>query len=278
MEVCAVCKDKMQPVFVLRILQKHNVQCFHCSSCGFVRTEKPYWLNEAYSSAIAMTDTGIMERNMVIANKLACLLFYCLEPNGTYLDVGGGYGILTRLMRDYGFDYYWEDKHCQNLVARGFEAANASLPFVSMSAFEVIEHTEDPVAFVAELMERHCCRTLVFTTETYSSRTGPRSDWWYLSPATGQHISFFECRTLACIASRLHLAFHSYAGLHLFTDKSLRNRWVLRLPGLGRQSGPLGVIVKRRMGSRVWADHMAMSRGAVSTNPESAASLEIELP
>lgn len=259
MEQCTVCQGEMKSLFALCLLQKYEVQCFHCSNCGYVRTEKPYWLSEAYADAIAVTDTGVMVRNVTTAAKLACALFFCLEPSGAHLDVAGGYGILTRLMRDYGFDYYWEDKYCQNLVARGFEAANASVPFSTMSAFEVIEHTEDPVAFVTELMERHRCRTLFFSTETYTGKDGPSPDWWYLSASTGQHISFFQDRTLRHIASRLGLKFYSYGGLHCFTDREFRNGWLIaRLSSL---SGSVAKFVQRRLGSRTWKDHIEIVKG-----------------
>ena len=43
------------------------------------------------------------------------------NKNVAYLDVDGGYGMLTRLMRDYGFHFYWTDPYCQNILARGFE-------------------------------------------------------------------------------------------------------------------------------------------------------------
>jgi hypothetical protein len=253
----------MASLFTLRLLQKYDVQCFHCPNCGYVRTERPYWLSEAYADAIAVTDTGVMVRNVITAAKLTCALFFCLDPRGAHLDVAGGYGILTRLMRDYGFDYYWEDKYCQNLVARGFEAANAGAPFTTMSAFEVLEHTEDPVAFVTELMERHRCRTLFFSTETYIGKDGPSPDWWYLSASTGQHISFFQDRTLRHMASRLGLKFYSYGGLHCFTDQQFRNRWLL--PGLNAVSGMVSKIVRRRLGSRTWEDHLEISQRCNAT-------------
>ena len=31
--------------------------------CDFLQTEEPFWLKEAYESAIGITDTGIIKRN-----------------------------------------------------------------------------------------------------------------------------------------------------------------------------------------------------------------------
>ena len=43
-------------------MDKYDVKYFLCGNCGFVFTEEPYWLNEAYKSAINISDTGIVTR------------------------------------------------------------------------------------------------------------------------------------------------------------------------------------------------------------------------
>src|ERR1700730_9953432 len=119
MKTCLICGASVRAVFVLKMLAKHQVQYFHCDERGFTCTEKAYWLEEAYSESLSVTGTGVLQRNWSLASKLACFLYGCMDARGTYLDVAGGYGILTRMMRDYGFNYYWEDKFSPNLVARG---------------------------------------------------------------------------------------------------------------------------------------------------------------
>jgi hypothetical protein len=46
-------------------------------------------------------------RNISIAKKLAGILYFMdkRRGRGKYLDVAGGHGMLTRIMRDYGFDF-----------------------------------------------------------------------------------------------------------------------------------------------------------------------------
>jgi len=119
-----------------------------------LQTEEPYWLEEAYDSAIAVTDTGLVQRNIGIAGKLASMLYFSLDIRGRCLDIAGGYGMLVRLMRDFGFDFYWEDKYCDNILAQGFEASNLDNDFDAVTAFEVLEHVHDPVGFVKEVMGR----------------------------------------------------------------------------------------------------------------------------
>ena len=256
MQSCYICGAEQEPLFTLRVLHKYDVEYFSCRDCGYVRTEHPYWLEESYASAIAATDTGIMERNLSFAARLSCILFFCLRSKGPFVDVAGGYGILTRLMRDNGFDYYWDDKYCANLVARGFEAGNIDPPFAAMSAFEVIEHSINPVEFVEDVVRRYQCSTFVFSTETYSDNVAPPRDWWYLSADTGQHVSLFHKRTLVKLSERLNLRFYSSHGLHIFTKEPLRAS-VLRFV-TGRAARPLATLIRKLNPSRAWTDHVAL--------------------
>lgn len=250
---CYVCRAEMKPLFQLRVLGKYEVRYFHCERCGYARTEEPYWLEEAYSDAIVRADTGILQRNWALSAKLACTLFLSFDPRATYLDVAGGYGLLTRLMRDYGFDFYWQDKFCENLIARGFEAERSSTQFAAVSCFEAIEHTVNPVEFIRQTLDQHRCRNFIFSTVPYTGFR-PEPNWGYLSPGTGQHISFFQTRTLQTMAEQLRLHFYSNAGLHIFSEKRLRNAWML--PCLRTAVAiPLAELVRLRIGSRMIQDN-----------------------
>lgn len=50
------------------------MQYYRCPNCGFICTEEPYWLDEAYSSAIASTDIGVIMRNMLLRDKVSAIL------------------------------------------------------------------------------------------------------------------------------------------------------------------------------------------------------------
>jgi hypothetical protein len=222
-----------------------------------LQTEEPYWLDEAYSDAIAVADTGLVMRNFSLASKLAVLLNLRFESKGAYLDVAGGYGMLARLMRDFGFDYYWDDKYCQNLLARGFEADKSNRPFVAMTAFEVLEHVHDPLAFVRGVMEQYGCRTLIFSTELYDGAEPPGKDWWYYTFSTGQHISFYRRETIEMLAEKLGLNFYSIQGLHILSDRNIRINSLLRI-ATGRLAPILALFIRRKLGSLTLTDHFKL--------------------
>ena len=244
----------MYDVFTAELLKKYEVSYYQCSECGLLQTEEPSWMDEAYAEAIATADTGLVMRNISLASKLAVILYFRFKERGTYLDVAGGYGMLTRLMRDYGFKYYWEDKYCKNLLARGFEAGKAEKPFTTLTAFEVLEHVHEPLTFISETLERHKCRTLIFTTELYKGAEPPAKDWWYYAFNTGQHISFYQRKTLEKLAEKLGLNFYSLHGLHILTDRKLRIDPMLHF-ATGRIAPLLAIFIRRRLGSLTLADH-----------------------
>lgn len=257
-KMCQVCGTIMHKAFTATVLNKHQVNYFQCNHCGLLQTEEPYWLQEAYSEAIAATDTGLVRRNIATAKKLAALIFIAFGRRGQYIDVAGGYGMLTRLMRDAGFDFYWDDKYCKNLHAYGFDAACANPPFEALTAFEALEHVHEPIAWLLENFQRFGVRTLIFSTELYVG-SAPPLDWWYYSFGTGQHITFYRRDTFEIIASRLGLAFFSVGGFHILTDKSMRN--LLLYKTLSRHfATPLQIYMRRNLSPKTWADHQKIAR------------------
>src|SRR5574343_1414793 len=118
---CKICNNNSEIVFKHKVLSKYDVSYFRCTNCGFIQTEEPYWLQEAYNNALNIDDTGLIKRNEVFRRKISVLLFFLFKRERSFIDYGGGYGIFTRMMRDLGFDYYWIDKYANNVCARGFE-------------------------------------------------------------------------------------------------------------------------------------------------------------
>ena len=217
---CLICSERVVFVFKMIILKKYTVSYFYCDNCGFLKTEKPYWLNEAYQDAISDSDTGIVKRNIENSKRLIPFLNGICNPSGEFVDISGGYGLLTRLLRDKGFNCFSTDKYCQNIFAKDFEPEDG-MKADCLFAFEVLEHIDNAASFFKEYFNKFKCKTVIFTTETFDGAP-PFMDWWYYSFETGQHISFYQKRTLQEIAELLGCKYYRISNCwHLITDKVL---------------------------------------------------------
>jgi len=256
---CKICCAESQFQFSETVLSKYSCRYFYCAGCGFLQSEEPYWLDEAYQSAIAAADTGLVLRNISLSKKLAPLLYFMFGREGRYLDFAGGYGMFTRLMRDIGFDYYWTDLYCQNLMARGFEISSEKLPFTAVTAFEVLEHVPDPMEFLAQTLDQASTRTIILSTECFEGAP-PNKDWWYYMFGTGQHVSFCQRRTLRFIGAKLGLNFYTHGSLHMFTDKKISPA-IFRFLTHATASKPLSIIPQLALSSKTVPDHVSIMNG-----------------
>jgi hypothetical protein len=203
------------------ILHKHRVAYFRCNQCGFIQTEEPYWLGEAYENAINSNDVGLVSRNITLAEITKAVISIFFDQKKSFLDFGGGYGMFVRIMRDRGFDFYRYDKHCENLFARDFDAdLQADAHYELLTAFEVFEHLANPLTDIAAMLK--LSSNIIFTTELIPSQIPKPDSWWYYGLEHGQHVSFYTVRTLSIIAAKNRLNLYTDGrAIHLFTDKRL---------------------------------------------------------
>ena len=257
---CPISGKPLKWNFSETVLAKYKVNYFYCDDSGLLRTEEPYWLDESYQNAIADTDTGIAARNCLNCSILTPILHHLFKGNGRFLDIAGGYGLLTRLMRDAGFDCYSTDRYCANIFAPVFEPTEEFFPD-AIFAFEVFEHVHDPMQFLKDVFDRYRCKTVIFSTQTFL-QSPPSNNWWYYSFETGQHITFFQPRTLSMLAKRLNCNYYMLSPTHhIITERELSRPMVLvlrddRLRGLYS----LYVNYKRRGKSLTWDDHLKIKK------------------
>ena len=230
---CKICGGGAETVLRGRVLTKYDVDYHRCTVCGFVQTDEPFWLDEAYSSAIADADLGTVSRALLNTRIVETLLLTSFDPKTSYLDWGAGYGLFVRMMRDRGYDFRWSDQHCANLFAQHF-VADPGKTYELLTTFEVFEHLPDPVARLGEMLSH---AESVFFSTTLIPPQGIEG-WWYLTPETGQHVSLYTREALRRLGEKHGLTLYSNGfDYHLLTRK--RVRWRLfsaavrdRLPAL----------------------------------------------
>lgn len=223
---CRVCGTSARVLFQLVVLGDTPVDYFTCDDCGYTQTQEPDWLHRAYEHPIAAADTGILSRNIRMAGIVGTFLAITRFGRGPHLDYAGGFGLFTRLMRDIGFDFYHRDPYTPNLLAVGFEwDDNATSPTVC-TAFEVLEHFPDPIAGLSQIVESGA-KLIVTSTQVIDEP--PTQDWWYLAPETGQHVGFFQTRTLRRLAATVGVPHLLVGSQHQVWSKTPipRVRWRL---------------------------------------------------
>lgn len=58
-------------------MNKYKIDYFYCEHCGFLQTESPYWLKETYKLPMALSDIGILSRNINLS-KITSIIIYFL--------------------------------------------------------------------------------------------------------------------------------------------------------------------------------------------------------
>lgn len=216
---CKICNCESVLFDKAVVLAKHEIHYYRCSHCGFVQTEDPYWLSEAYSDAIADSDIGLIARNIHLSSIVDTIL-KILNPSSEILDYGGGYGMFVRMMRDKGWDFEWYDEYCQNLFAKGHEMKQGHYDVAT--SFEVLEHLPNPM----EVFERLflLADTLICTTEVLPHHPPKIKDWWYYATETGQHIAFYTKESLQVVANKFGKNLYAKHGIIIFSSKDIPSK------------------------------------------------------
>ena len=218
---CKICKYIAEQFTTAKIMDKYQINYFKCPHCGFIQTEEPIWLEEAYKESINITDTGILKRNQVLANFSTIIISLFFNKKNKFLDYAGGYGIFTRMMRDIGIDFYWDDKYSQNLLARGFEY-NEKDTYELLTSFESFEHLTNPIESIENMLQ--ISNNILLSTTLIPKKKPLADEWEYYGLEHGQHISFYSLETMEFIAKKYNLYFYTNRkNIHLFTVKKINN-------------------------------------------------------
>jgi len=210
---CRLCGGALTERFTLPVLYKHDVRYLECSDCRSLQTEWPHWLDEAYATSLAATDTGAAQRNLqnVTASYIVARLFGLRNV----VDVGGGDGLLCRLLRDYGLNCFLDDAYAAPTYAMAFTEPDFTAPDLVL-AFEVLEHFVTPRTDTERLFESRPAVVLAST----SLYTHADPAWWFLTPETGQHVFFYSAQALHDLAERFEYGLLLNGGYVVFIERS----------------------------------------------------------
>lgn len=217
--LCPVCVSPTCEFGQLKVMGRHQAFYRQCPTCAFIFVAEPVWLGEAYTKPITSSDIGMVDRNVRFSRTIRTVIEVFFDCKGRFLDYGGGPGLLTRMLRDAGYDFFWYDRHCQNLYADGFAAdLSSGERYELLTAAEVFEHLPDPLATVQEMAG--LSRNILFTTQLLPDPPPNPGQWWYYGQEHGQHISFFDRKTLQVMADKLNLHYATNGhNLHLFSSR-----------------------------------------------------------
>ena len=220
--------DHVRNVYVTQ--RRHEAYLLYCNSCDFLFLGEPhFWLPFAYKAEF-FGDTGYVQRNIDFSRFLQ-LLFLVYKSIGSSSfdlrgnDLGTGLGMLPRMMRDYGYEFWGSDQYSTMQLIQPFVNPTKNLPV--KSAFEVVEHLPSLSIFLREQVVKS--DLFVFSTLIREAGAIPSMDWWYYTFEIGQHISFHSKDSLRVAFKTANLPINRLVShgseLHAFasTDRWMRS-------------------------------------------------------
>jgi hypothetical protein len=200
------------------VLLKYDVGYQQCDQCGSVQTDPPYWLDEAYEIPGVHIDVGIASRTIQMWIVITALLERIgFAPEAPALDFGAASGLLCRLMRDSGYNFYAYDRYSRPFFVNYFTRDDiSSLNPRLITAIEVFEHLPNPAEAISQLLRANA-DILLFSTWLAD---GQADDWSYFVPECGQHVFFYSERGLRAFADRLGYDLQIGWPLHVFLRRS----------------------------------------------------------
>ncbi len=149
-----------------------------------------------------------------------------------HLDYGGGEGVLSKTLRDAG----WNSDSYDPFIEKGNDIRDLGC-FDLITAYEVFEHVPDVHQLMSNLRLLLAPNGIILFSTLVSDaniKKNSRLTWWYASPRNG-HISLFSKKSLVHLASRYGFNSGSFStGFHVYFT-SIPN-WASHIIRLNGQS------------------------------------------
>jgi len=199
---CRICGGSLVYQWTRRVMHdKYQAKYYECSACRSLQVI-PNWLDEAYVNEnlplVINPDRGRFARNFSAFNYFVALCQAgVFQHQSRTLDFGGGYGLLTQMLRYAGHEAWQYDPYvptpflASDYCLRDFRAL-ADGTYDAVFALEVFEHLTQPqttLDSLARILKPE--GTLMLSTQLYESGVHDQN-WHYLSPDAGQHVTFYS--------------------------------------------------------------------------------------
>ncbi|KAA8726673.1 class I SAM-dependent methyltransferase [Ewingella americana] len=186
-----------------------------CDACGLIftrafdRWSKADYLQHIYNEDYVKVDPDYVD---IRSRDNAALIISFIKPglHPKVLDYGGGNGRLAKLLNDAGID-------AQSWDPMNEEPLSAHLgSFDLVTAFEVLEHTPDPLASLCQALSLiNESGAMLFSTLLSNAASRRGVNHWYISPRNG-HITIFTRAALTKLLGNFGFQLHSVnEGLHI---------------------------------------------------------------
>jgi len=218
---CRLCQGAAEYLFSKPIMNKWRADYHRCASCHSLQVAESPWLAEVYELADKYQgfafDTGLVARNLRLAGFIATFLRAANFSDRKILDYGGGTGLLTRLLRDMGFNTYCYDSYKSPQLVGAFHVRtlDACKDVDIAIAVEVLEHFTDPAKDLEELLR--AAPLVIFTTDLYA---GQSEDWEYLSTFNGQHVMFYSTAAMEYVERRFDVKYLDVGVFKMFIRRN----------------------------------------------------------
>ncbi|KAB8039449.1 methyltransferase domain-containing protein [Silvanigrella paludirubra] len=219
---CKICFENASFFTTENIMpQKFKAHYYLCHNCEYLFIDKPNWLEISYSEAITDSDIGLVNRNARLSVITYAIIRLFFKQEKQFLDYAGGYGLFVRKMRNLGLNFFWQDKYAKNLFAKTFSAEENNIKnYGLITAFEVMEHLEDPIKELEKLF--NLSNNILISTELLPEHKPKPNEWHYFALEHGQHIGFFSRKTMEFIAHKYGFNYYTNeSDIHLFTKKKI---------------------------------------------------------
>ncbi len=260
---CKLCGEETVYMFSLPLVAGLEGHYFECSNCRMLQSHHldsvtPLGLVKIadYAPNIDL-DSGAAWRLSCITNRLEQLVKLNVlpraYPNFKALDFGCGTGFLVSYLAHrfgwgtIGYDPYMAAAYAQDKVFTEWESITQRGHYQLVIASEVFEHFTNPredLTRIRNVLTEDIAFLYVTTGLYVPGKTD--SNWNYLAPQSGHHVSFYAHRTMQEVArfmgaSGVYRAGAGYEWLFVFGE---HHNWWLKKANLTFASTLLGLATR----------------------------------